>query len=349
MRIVHCTWMFTFGGIETMLVNIANEQVSLGHDIHLIIMDDSKVEETLYQSLDKKVKLHYCHRRLGGNMILPMLRLNWLLCKLRPNVIHVHSSSMYRLFLCPWHKKITNATLHALPKPQNTQYIHKCPRVFSISEAVRRDLLDFNGTDSIANPNGIRPEWVKQRVNDDWQDVLQLVQVSRLDHGDKGQHILLLAGAELLRRGYRNFKINFIGDGDSFLYLKKMTEELELTDNVVFHGKKSQTYIFSHLCDFDVFVQPSIHEGFGNTVAEAMAAKLPVIVSSGQGPEEIIDYGKYGYIFENGNAEACADEIERFLTHSNDKTMVEKAYERVLTLYNVRVTTKTYIEKYIYK
>ena len=44
MKIVHVTWMFTFGGIETMLVNICNEQIKLGHDVHLIVMEDSTVE-----------------------------------------------------------------------------------------------------------------------------------------------------------------------------------------------------------------------------------------------------------------------------------------------------------------
>ena len=96
MKIVHVTWMFTFGGIETMLVNICNEQIKLGHDVHLIVMEDSTVESTLYDSLDKRIKLHYGHRKNGANLLLPMLRLNYLLYELHPNVIHIHSSSMYK-------------------------------------------------------------------------------------------------------------------------------------------------------------------------------------------------------------------------------------------------------------
>lgn len=347
MRIVHITWMFTFGGIETMLVNICNEQVKLGHDVHLIVMQDSTVESTLYDSLDKRIKLHYGHRRNGGNLLLPTLRLNYLLCKIQPNVIHIHSSSMYNLILAPWCKKITNATLHALPKPQNTRSINHVPRVFAISEAVRRDLLAYNGTDSISNPNGIRPELIKQRPSGGWIDTLQIVQVGRLDHGDKGQHILVQAGAELLKRGYNNFMINFIGDGASRSYLEGLVQEFGLGQNVTFLGMKSQAYIFKHVCDYDVFVQPSIREGFGNTVAEAMAAKVSVVVSSGQGPEEVIDYGKYGYVFENGNPIDCADKLEIFLKHENDLQQVEAAYQRVLDLYDIKVTVKTYLENYV--
>ena len=343
MKIVHVTWMFTFGGIETMLVNICNEQLKLGHDVHLIIMEDSTVESTLSDSLDKRIKLHYTHRKNGGNLFLPMLRLNYLLLKLQPNVIHIHSSSMYKMILAPWHKKITNATLHALPKSQNTQCINLVPRVFAISDAVRRDLLAYNGTDSIPNPNGIRPEYIKQRHSGEWKDILQIVQVSRLDHGDKGQHILIQAGAELLKHGYHNFMINFIGDGASRPYLEGLVQEFGLGQNVTFLGMKSQAYIFEHLCDYDVFVQPSIREGFGNTVAEAMAAK----VSSGQGPEEVIDYGKFGYVFENGNPVDCADKLEIFLKHENDLQQVEDAYQRVLDRYDIKVTVRTYLEKYL--
>ena len=346
MKIVHVTWMFTFGGIETMLVNICNEQIKLGHDVHLIVMEDSTVESTLYDSLDKRIKLHYGHRKNGANLLLPMLRLNYLLYELHPNVIHIHSSSMYKLILAPWHKKITNATLHALPKPKNTQSIDLVPRVFAISDSVRRALLAYNGTESICNPNGIRPELIKQRQSGDWKDMLQIVQVGRLDHDDKGQHILIQAGAELLKRGYHNFMINFIGDGSSRPYLEGMVQKSGLGQNVTFHGMKSQSYIVEHVCDYDVFVQPSIREGFGNTVAEAMAAKVAVVVSSGQGPEEVIDYGKYGYVFKNGNPIDCADKLEVFLKHENDQQQVEAAYKRVLDLYDIKVTVKTYLDKY---
>lgn len=349
MKIVHITWMFTFGGIETMLVNICNEQVKLGHEVHIVVMQDGVTEKTLRKALDQHVKVHYCHRSEGGSLLLPALRLNWLLLKLNPNTIHLHSSGIIRLIGPRKFRNIANSTLHALPKKENTMAIKQIPRVFSISNAVRQALLAYNGTESICNPNGIRPELIKQRQSGDWKDTLQIVQVGRLDHGDKGQHILIQAGGELLKRGYQNFMINFIGDGASRPYLEGLVQELGLGQNVTFYGMKSQAYIFKHVCDYDVFVQPSIREGFGNTVAEAMAAKLPVVVSSSQGPEEVIDFGKFGYVFENGNPVDCADKLEIFLKHENDLRQVESAYQRVLELYDIKVTVKTYLDNYLRK
>lgn len=78
-----------------------------------------------------------------------------------------------------------------------------------------------------------------------------------------------------------------------------------------------------------------------------MASKLPVIVSSDHGLEEVIDYGKYGYVFENGDPLACADKIEIFLKHENNPLQIEEAYQRVLDLYDIKVTVNTYINKYL--
>ena len=55
----------------------------------------------------------------------------------------------------------------------------------------------------------------------------------------------------------------------------------------VFLVKQTQDYVAAHLTDYDLFVQPSRWEGFGLTVAEAMAAGVPVLVSEGQGPAEV--------------------------------------------------------------
>lgn len=55
--------------------------------------------------------------------------------------------------------------------------------------------------------------------------------------------------------------------------------------------KKNQEWIYHNLCNFDLFIQPSRFEGFGLTVAEAIAAKVTVLVSNIQGPMEIIDDG----------------------------------------------------------
>lgn len=62
-----------------------------------------------------------------------------------------------------------------------------------------------------------------------------------------------------------------------------------------------QTQLITYYAKALICVFPSRFEGFGNVCAEAMLNGAPVVVSSNTGLEEIVGYGKYGIVFENGN------------------------------------------------
>lgn len=344
MKIVHITYGFGLGGIETMLHNIANEQVKLGHEIHIIVINDI-VNDELKSTLASEIHFHLSKRKVGSKNPFFILRLNWLLYQLHPNVIHIHYSSIASYVLLHSLKSKLCVTQHDVCFAKDAKYLHQCKKIFSISHVVRNDVLNCTGLDSVVVLNGIDIKAIKNNDKRN-NDKFRIVQVSRLLHEKKGQHILIQAIANLVNKGYHNLSLDLIGDGESMEFLIKMTEKLKVASYVNFLGAKDQSFIFEHLCDYDLFVQPSIYEGFGLTVAESMAAKVPVLVSENQGPLEIIDYGKYGYSFKNQDSEDCALNIEMFLKHKNDLSMITSAYQRVLSLYNVKNTAKKYLELY---
>lgn len=347
MRIAHVTWTFTFGGIETMLVNIANEQVALGHEVHIVVIEHNNVEPSLAEKLHPDIQLHLANRRYGVKDILAIVRLNRILYSIAPDVIHLHSASIYK-YLMPGLRRKCNSTLHALCNSSNTDCIQYIPRVFAISKAVADDLKEKKGVSSLVIYNGIRPELikVKKQPADISDPVFRIVMVSRLEHTKKGQDLLIDALSEMKGRGYDNITVDLIGDGESRAFLEQHCRERGVERQVRFLGAKTQDYIFDHLCDYNLFVQPSRLEGFALTVAESMAAKVPVLVASGQGPEEVIDYGRYGYVFKNGDAKDCADKIEHIMSHGEDEAMTDAAYHRVHDCYNVKVITKMYVDNY---
>lgn len=57
MRIAHVFWGLSYGGIETMLVNIANAQVKLGADVHIVVINDL-MEKSLVDNLDTRIHYH---------------------------------------------------------------------------------------------------------------------------------------------------------------------------------------------------------------------------------------------------------------------------------------------------
>ena len=118
----------------------------------------------------------------------------------------------------------------------------------------------------------------------------RIVMVSKLNHEKKGQDLLIKAAVGL--KGLVH--VDLIGDGSSREYLQQLIQELYVEELISLLGTKSQPYITAHLADYDLFVQPSRWEGFGLTVAEAMAAKVPVLVSAGQGLAEVTCGDKFG-------------------------------------------------------
>ncbi|MEM6902605.1 MAG: glycosyltransferase family 4 protein [Pseudomonadota bacterium] len=65
----------------------------------------------------------------------------------------------------------------------------------------------------------------------------------------------------------------------------------------------------------DLVVCPSlVPEGFGRTVAEAMAMGKPVIVSDQGAPPELVAHGETGWVVPAGDADALADAISRTLS-----------------------------------
>lgn len=347
MNIVHITYMLTFGGIETMLVNIANEQAKLGHQVEIIVVESKATDERLTALLDPGVRLHCAQRKAGRKDVMAVARINHFLLRARPDAIHIHSSGLMRCILIPRYRRITCVTLHDLPSPKNTVAIESVPRVFAISEAVQRELKEKYQVDSIVIPNGIHPERIKTRIAGGEHTGFRIVSVSRLEHEKKGQDILIEALAELKRRGHEGVTLDFIGDGASKAYLEQLCKDCGVYSQVRFLGARAPEFIFAHLSDYDLFVQPSRHEGFALTVAEAMAARVPVLVSSGQGPEEVIGHGECGFIFRNGNAADCANRIEDIIDNEDIISILDRAYKRVLALYNVKATAKCYLEQYL--
>lgn len=101
------------------------------------------------------------------------------------------------------------------------------------------------------------------------------------------------------------------------------------------------------MCNYDLFVQPSRFEGFGLTVAEAMAAEVPVLVSSGDGPAEITCRDKYGWVFSNGDIDNLIYKIKYINNNyvkAIDKAKLARNY--VIENYDVSVTARKYLNEY---
>ncbi len=120
-----------------------------------------------------------------------------------------------------------------------------------------------------------------------------------------------------------------IGDGELRPELEKMIREKGLDRKVFLLGQIPDAYRF--LPAFDVFVLPSVKEGFPWSVIEAMSAKLPVIATDVGAVPEIIDDHKNGLLVKPKDPSGLADGIKEIL--ENDRLRNElgiQAHQTVL-------------------
>ena len=341
MRIAHVMWGMKTGGVETMLANIINEQVKT-EEVRLFIINDF-IDEFLVEKISPKCLISRMKRKPGDKNPFVFFKLNYQIWKYRPDIIHVHSYQVSRLIFGKW--KIVR-TIH------NTGNIPdeypKMKALFAISDVVKSQAIKQGFPYVKPIYNGILTKAVKTRtIGKPINNHYRLVQVSRLAIRQKGQDILIKALGKLLHSyGINNFVLYLIGDGGSEKKLHDMVKELDMEGYVVFEGLKSQEYIYNHLCDYDLFIQPSRYDGFGLTVAEAMAAKLPVLVSDIQGPMEVIGYGKYGMSFKSENVEDLTDKLKIILQGGYDDSLIENAYQHVCEEYDVATTARRYLQEY---
>jgi glycosyltransferase involved in cell wall biosynthesis len=97
--------------------------------------------------------------------------------------------------------------------------------------------------------------------------------------------------------------------------MQKTIDENALNERVFIRPfRKDIATFFSAI---DVFVMASKAETFGMVTIEAMACGVPVIASNAGGSPEILDFGRYGMLFEPLNPESLAKKIDVFCENPN--------------------------------
>lgn len=342
MKILHIIYSLMTGGAETMLVDIANEQAKRGHDVEILIVNN-RVDPAVIAGIAPAVTVHRFNRREGSNPLWLMARLNMFVLRRRPDIVHLHDHNLNALLRVK--RSATLYTVHALNLP--VAYARRNP-LAAISEAVRDDLeARVPGATIRTIPNGIHTEAIARRHEGAMPGkTFRIVQVGRLDSETKGQDILIKALAELTNRGHRA-SVCFMGGGADEPFLRQLARDEGVADLVEFRGNMARTEIYASLKDFDAMCHPSRFEGFGLTIAEGMAAGLPVIVPEHGGPWEVAGQGTLCESFTSGNPAACADALERVIgNYPAALTRAQAAIAHIRTHYSIAATAASYLDYY---
>jgi glycosyltransferase involved in cell wall biosynthesis len=160
-------------------------------------------------------------------------------------------------------------------------------------------------------------------------------------HPDKGMDVFICAASMVLRTLPRSLFF-IVGEGQALGNLKSQVTRLGIDKSVRFIGARMDVRPFIE--GADIFVLPSaIREGFGLSLAEAMAMGVPVIGTKLGGVPEIIIDGVNGLLAEPGNSESLAQSIlyllasqdlARFLAQNGLRTIREQfSLDRMISKY----------------
>ncbi|MBV1911050.1 MAG: glycosyltransferase [Kangiellaceae bacterium] len=170
--------------------------------------------------------------------------------------------------------------------------VKEISRRFRVSE--KRFIAILNGVDtSRFQPNISNRQRIRSELALD-EDILLVGSVGRLVNV-KNYPSLIRAYA-LIHQQYSKSKLLLVGDGPEREALVKLTEQLDLVNNVIFLGRRED--IPAVMNALDIFVLPSFREGLSNTILEAMSSGLPAVVSKVGGSPEIVIEGETGHLFE---------------------------------------------------
>ena len=157
----------------------------------------------------------------------------------------------------------------------------------------------------------------KEKIDDiNLSNKFKLISVGRLSE-QKGYDRLLRVFKKL-KNDVIDIELILVGNGDKYNELNKYIVENKLEKDVTLLGFKENPYKYVRASD--LFVCSSISEGFSLVIGEAMAVGVPVVSVDCPGPNEILDYGKYGKLVNNSE-EDLYNGIKEMI---NDRVLYEK-------------------------
>lgn len=157
----------------------------------------------------------------------------------------------------------------------------------------------------------------------------------RKELGIKEEDVVLISVGELsLRKNnsviiealglIKNLQVYYIlvGEGSMKDQLRKLARKNNIENNVIFLGMKDNPTPYYSASD--IFVFPSLNEGFGRVGIEAMHVGLPIVTSNVQGINLYSDHGKTGFKYNPNDVAGFAEGISLLI---NDNGLREKISE----------------------
>ena len=323
-KILHITFDMRIGGAERVIYNLVENTDRSKYETSILCIDQpigpfgSRLREIGYE-------IDMLNRKPGFDLgLVRQVRAHILQKGI--DVVHCHQYTpyVYGLLASAFSGKRVIFTEHGrfYPDQRKTKRILLNPifarftdHIVAISEATRNALVEFenfpkkkirviyNGIKDVGGLSSGKPD--QREKLGIAGNAFVLGTVARLD-SIKNQKMMIKA-LKMIQSEFPNTFLVIVGDGPERKNLKELAAKLKLEGSVIFTGFREDTNSFYNI--MDVFLLTSYSEGTAMTLLEAMAAKLPCIVTDVGGNPEIVKAEETGFIIPSDNEEALAEKI----------------------------------------
>lgn len=153
---------------------------------------------------------------------------------------------------------------------------------------------------------------------------------------DEKKGVLDLLGACKQLAISRKFTLDLVGEGDVSKIARNMVRSYGLTDYVRFHGWLQGELLEQRYREADVFVLPSFAEGLPNSMIEAMATKLAVVVTAVGNIPDVIDHGVTGLFVPPSDVPELTRALEKLIDNPILlRTIAQAGQEKARTDFSV--------------
>lgn len=268
-----------------------------------------------------------------------------------PDFVHTHTAHAHTLGglarwglgpLCLAQRRVPFSILRSgTPFITPWKYRRLADHIIAISQQVARVLeSDEIAAENISViPDGVPPlpapevtptQWRQQfRISDRGHLIGSVGQLSR----EKG-HVHLIEALPHLKHRPDPVHLVLVGDGPEKTALSERARALGMNGRVHFSG--FQNDVSSAIHALDVYIQPSLEEGLGTSILDALQALRPVVATAVGGIPEVILDGETGRLVAAADPPALAAAIDALLDDPQTAgSMASRGKDRVDDQYSI--------------
>ena len=199
-----------------------------------------------------------------------------------------------------------------------------CPTIATMEKLRSENIFDKNKLHYLPDPIISTTEIRKLKSDEIIDDKFEINNIILIGRLTKQKNFSLFIDAfEVISKLHPFVKANIIGEGELKEILIKKIKEKKLDNKIKLLGYKKN--IFKYLSKSKFFLLTSLWEDPGFVLVEAGFSNVTIISSNcPNGPEEILNFGKGGFIFNNNDKDSLINVLNQALSETENKLKEKK-------------------------